>query len=359
MGTVPAQPVLHITNLAIGYRVPRKPAITVVENINVDLSAGELVCLIGPNGAGKSTLMRTLAGMQAPLMGNVRLMGDDLTTLKPRDLARRVSIVLTDRVDVGVLSAYMLVALGRYPYTGWMGDLRPEDESVVQQAISAVGAEDLADRNVGELSDGERQKIMIARALAQEPAVMLLDEPTAYLDLPRRAELMTMLRRLARETGRAILLSTHDLDLALRNADRIWLLPKGGQLRVGAPEDLVLSGAFEAAFKGEGVQFDAYTGSFRSENRASGVVNLRGSGLPALWTLRALEREGFCVVQGGNESTVSVTVSQQGQASIWTLRVDEVERTTTSLYDLISMLREQGNAAVTNETTHASSSGCA
>ncbi|MEP6985270.1 MAG: ABC transporter ATP-binding protein [Chloroflexota bacterium] len=338
--TLPIQPVLSTTNLTVGYTNARKPPVVVVEHISVDLMAGELVCLIGPNGAGKSTLMRTLAGMQAPLTGTVRLMGDDLKSLKPNELARRLSIVLTERVDVGVLSAYTLVALGRYPYTGWMGDLRPEDELVVQQAIAAVGATELADRNVGELSDGERQKIMIARALAQEPVVMLLDEPTAYLDLPRRAELMAMLRRLARETGRAILLSTHDLDLALRNADRIWLLPKGGHLQAGAPEDLVLSGAFEAAFKGEGVQFDAYTGSFRTENLPAGMVDLHGEGLPALWTLRALEREGFCVVRAGTDSPVRITVQQTEGGTRWHIHDNGQEQISTSLYDVIAHLRK-------------------
>ncbi len=340
-----SQPVLSTTDLAVGYHVARKPAVTVVDHITVDLLAGELVCLIGPNGAGKSTLMRTLAGMQAPLAGNVHLMGDDITNLNPRELARRLSIVLTERIDVGVLSAYTLVALGRYPYTGWMGDLRPEDEQVVQDAILAVGAAELAHRNVGELSDGERQKIMIARALAQEPAVMLLDEPTAYLDLPRRAELMTMLRRLARESSRAILLSTHDLDLALRNADRIWLLPKGGHLLVGAPEDLVLSGAFETAFKSEGVQFDAYSGSFRSDYPASGIVDLSGEGLPALWTLRALEREGFCVVRDGQQSPIQVTVGLQGQTPVWQINMNGRQQTSTSLYEVISLLRTVNETA--------------
>lgn len=334
-----SHPVLSTTDLAVGYHVARKPAVTVVDDITVDLLAGELVCLIGPNGAGKSTLMRTLAGMQAPLAGSVRLMGDDISKLNPRELARRLSIVLTERVDVGVLSAYTLVALGRYPYTGWMGDLRPEDEQVVQDAILAVGAAELAHRNVGELSDGERQKIMIARALAQEPAVMLLDEPTAFLDLPRRAELMTMLRRLARESGRAILLSTHDLDLALRNADRIWLLPKGGKLHVGAPEDLVLSGTFETAFKGEGVQFDAYSGSFRSDHPAAGIVDLSGEGLPALWTLRALEREGFCVIREGKDSPVRISVSSGGQKPVWQINLNGHQQASTSLYDVISVLR--------------------
>lgn len=332
--------VLTTSDLTIGYHASYQTQVKVAQHITVELQAGELACLIGPNGAGKSTLMRTLAGMQAPLAGQIHLMGDNLSLLKPRDLARRLSIVLTERIDVGMLSAYSVVALGRYPYTGWMGELRPQDHHVIQQAIVAVGALELADRNLAELSDGERQKIMIARALAQEPAVMLLDEPTAYLDLPRRAELMTMLRRLARETGRAILLSTHDLDLALRSADRIWLMPKGSQLEVGAPEDLVLGGAFESAFRSEGVQFDAYSGSFRTDTQAIGTVDLMGDGLPALWTMRALEREGFCVIRGGTESQVRITANQTSNGTVWHIHIQQEVFTSTSLYDVIRHLRQ-------------------
>lgn len=323
--------VLSTESLSVGYAQGRKPSKVIVSGIDVSIQAGEMICLIGPNGAGKSTLMRTLAGMQPPLKGAITLLGDDLGKLTPRQLAQRLSIVLTERVDVGILSAYALVALGRHPYTGWLGTLTPEDEAIVQWAIQAVGAADLAGRNVSELSDGERQKIMIARALAQEPALMLLDEPTAFLDLPRRAEIMTMLRTLARETGRAILLSTHDLDLALRTADRIWLLPKGGSLQVGAPEDLVLSGAFEAAFRGEGVTFDAYTGSFRGSTQPAGTVDLHGEGLPALWTERALERAGFCVVCGGSESAVRVDILEKGRWQV--TRHGEIQ-----LYDSVHAL---------------------
>ncbi|MEZ4670995.1 MAG: ABC transporter ATP-binding protein [Anaerolineae bacterium] len=335
-------PVLSTSFLTIGYTAPRRAPKVVVEDINVSLKAGELVCLIGPNGAGKSTLMRTLAGMQAPLSGSVQLLGDDVRSLKANELAKRLSIVLTEKVDVGVLSAYALVALGRYPYTGWMGDLTAEDEAVVRQAMSAVGAAELAARNINELSDGERQKVMIARALAQEPAVLLLDEPTAYLDLPRRAEMLAMLRELARTTGKAILLSTHDLDLALRNADCVWLLPKGGRLQVGAPEDLILSGAFEAAFRGEGVMFDTYTGSFKTSTPPAGTIDLHGDGLPALWTVRALEREGYCVVRWGTESPTKVEVDllKDGQTTGWQVTTNGVTTNQPSLYALVEYLRQ-------------------
>ena len=329
---------LTTVNLAVGYTTPGRSPKVVVHDINVALKPGELVCLIGPNGAGKSTLMRTLAGMQPPLSGTITLGGDELRSLNPREIARRLSIVLTERVEVGILSAYALVALGRYPHTGWSGTLSPQDEAVVRWAIESVGASDLAARNVGELSDGERQKIMIARALAQQPAVMLLDEPTAFLDLPRRAEMMQLLRNLARETGKAILLSTHDLDLALRNADRMWLLPKGGSVCVGTPEDLVLTGAFEAAFQSEGVQFDPYTGSFRTAATPAGQVDLHGDGLPALWTSRALERVGYFVVRGGKSSPIRIDILQPGSQPLWQLTQSSASQSFTSLHDLILAL---------------------
>jgi iron complex transport system ATP-binding protein len=330
--------VLKTHDLMIGYRRPRQPARAVVSHIDVGLKAGELVCLIGPNGAGKSTLMRTLAGMQPPLAGSVSLEKDDVYHMKPAELARCLSIVLTERVEVGVLSAYALAALGRYPYTGAGGALTPHDEKVVRWAMEAVGAAHLAARDVGELSDGERQKVMIARALAQEPVVMLLDEPTAFLDLPRRAEMMQLLRHLARDSGRAVLLSTHDLDLALRSAARIWLLPAGGPLQTGAPEDLVLSGAFQAAFQGEGVTFDSYNGSFRVQTRAAGQVELIGDGLPALWTARALEREGFCAVRNGQSSPVRIEVLEQDGQPRWRLLRSGVVSEFASLYQLMETL---------------------
>jgi iron complex transport system ATP-binding protein len=334
--TQPRIPVLETTGLAIGYKPSRQPAKVVLSDISVELKAGELVCLIGPNGAGKSTLMRTLAGIQPPLAGTVTLMGDDLQTLKPRQLAQRLSVVLTERVDTGMLSAHALVALGRHPYTDWSGALTSDDEAVVQWAIESVGAAHLVGRSVSELSDGERQKIMIARALAQEPAVMLLDEPTAYLDLPRRAEIMQVLRKLARDAGRAVLLSTHDLDLALRSADRIWLLPAGGPLHTGAPEDLVLNGAFEAAFQGEGVEFDLYTGSFRVNSPPAGEIQLTGDGIAAVWTKRALERAGFCVSHHNTGASIGVEVLEPSR---WRLTINTTTCELTSIDALIAALK--------------------
>ena len=233
-------PILNTNNLAIGYKTSRGRTHIVAADICASLIPGELVCLLGANGAGKSTLLRTIAGMQPPIQGTVELLGNDIYNLAPQELAKILSLVLTEKIDVGMLCAETLVSMGRYPYTDWWGNLTAKDEKIVQWAIASVGSLHLAKRNVNQLSDGERQKIMIARALAQEPALMLLDEPTAFLDLPRRVEIMQLLRQLAQQTKKAILLSTHDLDLALRLADKIWLLTADGFLQIGAPEDLVL-----------------------------------------------------------------------------------------------------------------------
>ncbi|HRR39759.1 MAG TPA: ABC transporter ATP-binding protein [Syntrophales bacterium] len=315
-------PILETRGLAIGYRHHRRPVCVVAEGIDVALSAGHFVCLLGPNGAGKSTLIRTLAGMQAPIEGTIFIAGKHLHELSARALAQRMSLVLTQRVAVGMMPVLSFVALGRHPYTDWMGRLSREDEAAVSRALADVGIEALAHRAVCELSDGERQKVKIARALAQEPQVMILDEATAFLDLPRRVELMSLLKRLAHESGRAVLLATHDLDLALRSADRLWLLPSGGPLREGVPEDLVLDDAFSATFSDGAIDFDKESGAFVVVGRGKGTVSLHGDGTPAMWTYRALERAGYRVVSNG-VAGISVQVLLENGRPVWRLCGEE------------------------------------
>jgi len=332
-------PILTTHDLDIGYAPRRGTPHIIAAGLNLALRAGDLVCMLGPNGAGKSTLLRTLTRMQPPLAGQVRLEGSDISHLSPRDLARRVSVVLTERVEVGQLSAYALVALGRHPYTDWLGQLTPHDETVVQQAIEAVDAVMLAQRPVHELSDGERQRVLLARALAQEPRLLVLDEPTAFLDLPRRVELLRLLRRLAHTGERAVLLSTHDLDLALRSADLLWLLDTAGTLHVGAPEDLILNGAFAATFAREGVTFDAHSGTFQLAPQAAIPITLCGDGLAAQWTARALERAGFQPAPAGTASPLCVEILSTDTGLRWRVSGREEPRTLTSLYELVTELR--------------------
>lgn len=307
---------LEAENLTIGYSTTRGQARVVAEELSLSLHAGELVCLIGPNGAGKSTLLRTLAGMQRPLKGKVLLHNlHDLHALPANELARHLAIVLTERVSISGLTGYALVALGRHPHTDWSGRLNDHDEKVIQRAVEAVGAAHLAERLIDELSDGERQRLMIARALAQQPDILILDEPTAFLDLPRRVETLRLLRDLARATGCAVLLSTHDLDLALRTADRLWLLSGGGAFDEGAPEDLVLNGALGKAFQSEGVQFDPLMGSFQMTTTSVRQVTLQSvlpkDHLRLIWTARALERAGFSIT---TDAPLHIVVKKDGWA---------------------------------------------
>lgn len=337
--------VLHTSALTIGYTVPRQPPVVVARDLSLLLRGGQLVCLLGPNGVGKSTLMRTLAAMQKPLGGQVFLNGVDIHRVPARQVARLLSVVLTERPNVGLLNGYALVALGRHPHTDWQGRLTTQDVAMVRWAVEAVGAQDVADRPVLALSDGQRQKLMIARALAQEAQLILLDEPTAYLDLPRRVEVMHLLRHLAHTTGRAILLSTHDLDLALRTADQVWLMA-GGVIRAGSPEDLVLNGAFEAAFSSEGITFDPAAGTFRIRRETLATVMLHGQGLALTWARRALERAGCVIVppdvpcdlcvqlEGDGTVARGWVVDQQGQHAGQCLPFESLESLLAIVADL-------------------------
>jgi iron complex transport system ATP-binding protein len=330
---------IELLNLTIGYKPTRKETKVVAENLNATLRAGELVCLLGPNGAGKSTLMRTMAGMQKPLDGAVALGGVNIHELPARELAKHLSVVLTERISIGAMTAYSLVALGRYPHTNWAGTLSDKDHEVIQWALKTTGANEFANRQIGELSDGERQRVMVARALAQEPQLMILDEITAFLDLPRRVEIMQMLRDLARTTNKAILLSTHDLDLALRSADVIWLLPKGGKLKIGAPEDLVLNGAFADAFASEGIQFDSALGAFRVAQTQGTEIAVSGTGDAALWTRRALERQGFHIVDAASPTLTRVEVIADNPP-VWQLTTKSGNTREISLQALLERLTQ-------------------
>lgn len=216
---------ITLKNLVVGYPDGRHTR-QLNHAANEEAHDGMLTCLIGANGAGKSTLLRTIAGFQLPLEGTVVLGGDDVRALSPRQRAERMAVVLTDRPDVMCTTVWEMVATGRAPFTGFWGRLSGKDRNIVTRSLRLVGIEWMADRTVASLSDGERQKVMIAKALAQQTPVILLDEPTAFLDYPSRVEVMQLLLNIAHEEHKTVLLSTHDLDLALQTADRIWLFER-------------------------------------------------------------------------------------------------------------------------------------
>lgn len=342
-----AAPLLKTAGLSIGYKTGPKSVKTLAGPLQLDMYPGQLICLLGPNGAGKSTLIRTLAGLQPVLSGTVCISGENLSKLKPQDRAKRLSMVLTERVHAGNLNVYSIIALGRYPYTNWLGTLNQQDKEVVQWAMQLTETDVFADRKLDELSDGEAQKVMLARALAQDTPVIILDEPTAHLDLPNRVSLMRLLHGLARTTGKAILLSTHDLDLALQTADQVWLLRNDGQLIKGVPEDLVLNGMLEAAFHKEGFLFDKASGTFVIHQGGAKNISLSGEGAALFWTKRALLREGYTVT--ANEAANNPIVIKEVNGGTQWIYCNEHEREVyASIAGLLSALRQHHTAGCSN-----------
>lgn len=241
---------MKLQQLSIGY--PHK---VIAQNISAQLSEASLTALVGVNGAGKSTLLRTLTGEQKALEGALTLHGKALNDYSRGERARQIAVVLTQRVEASQMLAEEVVALGRLPYTNLMGSLKSADLKVVNHAINVTGITHLRQRRIGSLSDGERQRVMLAKALAQETPFILMDEPTAFLDYPSRTETFMLLRKLAHEERKSILLSTHDLDLALKCCDQIWLLDKG-TLTIGTPQDFSQNKALDRAFSTPNFQFD-------------------------------------------------------------------------------------------------------
>lgn len=303
---------LEISKLEIGYFKKKGQTIKVAGPIDVSIDQGELICLLGPNGVGKTTLLRTLAGIQDPLGGSVSIMSKNLSSIDKKKLSKLLSIVLTERVSYGNFTAQELISLGRIPYTGWLGSLNDEDVKKISWAISSTNIWHLANKSIHELSDGELQKVMIARALAQDTPVILLDEPTAHLDIPNRIDIIRLLRKLARETGKAIIMSTHELDLALQAADKIWLMTMENITFSGVPEDLVLNDVFGNAFTKAGISFDKNHGNFKVVEPHDTKISIEGDELGVFWTKRALERLGYTVLRSdGEHAKISVELSNK------------------------------------------------
>jgi iron complex transport system ATP-binding protein len=281
---------LHLKELKVGYRTSGQE-ILLFENLNLVLKAGELICFMGPNGVGKSTLIKTIAGLHQPLFHSNAPQA--VGKIDPK----KISVVLTDRINAMNMSVRELVSYGRYPYLNWSAQLKEADLALVDKALGTVQLTELADKNINELSDGQLQLVMIARALTQDTPVILLDEPTAHLDLNNRVAIMNVLRKLSREMQKAILVSTHELDLALQTADLLWLAD-GKNILTGVPEDLVLDGSLDRIFQFKG--FDLKTGKVFHQAHRGINVKLVGEGYTFLWTKNALERCGYEVTNQGD-----------------------------------------------------------
>lgn len=349
------KPLLLTKNLCIGYHgrannlINRVEAKKIAGPINLELCAGKLVCLLGANGAGKSTLIKTLSGIQVPLSGQVFIEDKPISKLSPQELATKLSLVLTETVRSWNLDVYSLISLGRFPYTGWLGNLSDEDLAIINFAIEAVNLLDFINRKVDELSDGEKQRVMLARALVQDTGLIILDEPTAHLDIPNRISLMGLLHTLSREQHKAILISTHELDLALQIADEIWLFDGNGNLITGTPEELVMNDHFSSVFDKKGTLYDKSTGVFKMNAPTGPVIEMLGEGIPAFWTRRALERIGYRVSQKSENQATSdlstvmeITTSDVSLSGVCIAPTNQPEPETNKILK-VSIQKEGGN----------------
>ena len=252
--------ILHANNISIGYST-KKANHTIASGINLILKSGTLIALIGANGIGKSTLLRTLTSIQKPLAGSIVLNGQSIDAYTPADLAQQLSIVLTESLPPSNLTVYELVALGRQPYTNWVGSLSGDDRSKITEALALTQTDHLSDKKHFEISDGQLQKVLIARALAQDTPLIILDEPTTHLDLRHKVSLLRLLKKLAAEQNKCILYSTHDLDLALQLSDELIIMTQDTILQ-DTPQGCIESDIFNTLFNDDGIAFDAEKRSF-------------------------------------------------------------------------------------------------
>lgn len=253
--------VLKTSNLSTGYKTKKKDSI-VASNINIELHKGELVGLVGANGIGKSTLLRTLTKVQPSIGGTVFIHSKPLSHYTSIALAKVLSLVLTETIASKNLSVFELVALGRQPYTNWVGNLSKNDISIINKALSQTNLEELKQKKCFELSDGQLQKVMIARALAQDTSLIILDEPTTHLDMYHKAYVLKLLQKLAKQTNKTILFSSHEIDLAIQLCDKLIVMTNDKTIQ-GSPKKLIDQGVFNSLFPKDLIVFDEVSGSFR------------------------------------------------------------------------------------------------
>lgn len=334
------KPQILLENFTIGYR-SRTSENILLKNLTAQVNPGELLAVIGANGTGKSTLLKTLVDLQQPLAGRVfyNIEGElqHLKTIDRKTLARQMAYVSTATFTIPNMRVVDMVAFGRYPYTNWLTRLKNNDRQAIEQALDAVGLQGYAQHPIDEISDGERQRVVIAKALAQQTPVIILDEPTAFLDVENKYEIMVLLKQLAHEQHKTILLSSHDLNIVLQEADKIWMLHKKGIIEE-APEDLVLKKHINQLFQQPNLTFDLNLGDFRYQGAYRGEVRLLEGGVAGAWTQRALMRRGYRVTP---ESNTRIQIAYPGAYPVWTLTSQNGDKTEcNSIYELLQHLKQ-------------------
>lgn len=329
-----------LRDLSIGYPDKHNTK-RVAEHLNASIHSGELTCLLGTNGVGKSTLLRTLSAFQPPLGGTIDLLDRPLSTYDDRQLATVIGVVLTEKSDIRNMTVEELVGLGRSPYTGFWGTLKESDRRIVHEAIARVRIEPLTQRMVHTLSDGERQKVMIAKALAQETPIIFLDEPTAFLDFPSKVEVMQLLHNLTHTLQKTVFMSTHDLELALQIADKIWLMDRTNGIAIGTPEDLSLEGKLSSFFSRKGITYDTETGFFRIDTDYRREIHLHGHGSRYAMVRKALQRNGIRADRHVADDSLHIDTTGSAGDPFVIHRADGSTQSATNIEALLSLIADQ------------------
>lgn len=334
---MPKEAIIELNGLVAGYHRKQK-VVPVMSFPDMKVAAGDFIAIAGPNGIGKSTLIKTLVQLIPEISGQIMLGGKPVSAYTRIELATLVSYVSTEMIH-SRLSVRELVSFGRYPYTNWFGRIGEEDMRIVDEAVAMLELEALAHRNIDEISDGERQKAMIARALAQQTEIVILDEPTAFLDLPHKYEIVNLLGRLSREFGKTVLFTTHDLGIAIREVDKLWILSGNGFFH-GSPEDLILDGTIAKTFHTPRVLFDNRKGEFTVKKTLRPYFFITGKNIAVHWTRNAIEKDGFTVIDKPVESQPAITVEQTPTGYQWMVELNRQTTALKSISELRAYIRE-------------------
>jgi iron complex transport system ATP-binding protein len=326
---------LKSKDLSVGYRLKGGNKLAILSNLDLSIFSGELITFIGPNGCGKSTLIRSLIGLLPKLQGKVYFKNENLDSISFPERAQRIGVVLTDPVYERNMTVKELVTMGRYPHTNWLGQLSVEDKKMIAVSIEKVGLFHKKNARLGELSDGERQRAMIARVLSQDVELIILDEPTAHLDLSNRMEVLLLLKQLAHEFGKGILLSTHELSLAMQVSDRVWMVGNQQEFYNDIPEELIRTGLLDKTFGNDKISFQPWSASFELIAKDSRVIYAKGMGILQSCVVRLLKRLGFIVIFEDGNQEITIDVDEHKQEIIVTNGNVNVFHT---LYELQSFL---------------------
>ncbi len=338
---VTADKIVTIEGLSTGYRSGRDETI-ILEGLCSTAFRGELIAVIGKNGSGKSTLLRTIIGLQPVLRGKIYHEERDILEYSRLELARKVGFISTETVRATNMNVYDLVSLGRYPYTNWTGRIDSENHNRILEALENAGMTSFYSRFISELSDGERQRAMIARILAQDTGLLLMDEPTAFLDIGSKFEILHLLHNLAKTTGKTIIFSTHDLQMAISQADKIWLL-KDKRLVEGAPEDLMIQGEFDHIFDSSPARYNSDQGTFTFIGEEQGSIYVEGKGILRHWTEKAVNRNGFSV---SKEKTGRYIIVPSGNFKNWRLVEGQKAEEFSTVYELAGAIKKLGQFTI-------------